>query len=1053
MKNFKRFMSLLLVFIMLATAVCQLVSCGGSGDGDGGNTNPPNDDPDGDTATYTIEVKSIGGLKLSGVLVELYAPDGSLGGRGVRTDANGIASFVNFPKNTYKAQLKDVPAGYIVDSNGYDVGVSGKPITLISKVIEDTDTTNVVYQLGDIIHDFSVTTIDGQTWTLSEVLKEKDAVMINFWYTTCTYCIGEFPDLEASYQKYAEDMGIIAINGHSQETIVDVQNFVSQFKDRFYTYYPVADESEKEDLKLSFPIAKDSVTTPVEDPFEAAYGDSWGNPVSVIVDRYGVISMIHLGALPSERHFNTIFEYFTAEDYKQTLVKNVDSLVPVEKPDVELPENYYDEVIKDVLVKDEASKELITFAPETGTNDAEYAWPFVIVEKNGEKYVTTSNTGKDNSYSILHARVTLKAGEALVFDYYASMQTGYDYFYVLVDGEDVYSISTLNKEWYGLCPYVATEDGVYDVVLLYQKDVTNESGEDAVHIRNFRVVSKENLEVEAYIPREAATKPTEDMSDYTEYVTVVLGDDGYYHVGTKDGPILIASLLNFSNFTDEYSVSMKLYETYEDSSDAGRFMVDGVNKFDAFIQYCNYASNANIYGYCSVTEELKVLLDAFVKQNSFNYHENTWLQLCSYYEVYGKDANGQPAKQLGDIIEGLASFSAPVIDFTPIIDEENSKNNVLVSDNYTVTVNRVVMPRGFLYAFTPTVSGVYRFTTNSTQEVNGWIFVGGHDEWIANGDRILYLEGDQGERYCEELLIKNPNGTTSRDFTNISMVAELEAGKTYYITLGYYDVYATGSFTFNVKFVGHSFDFFHAASNGVFTYEETMDGQLGDLIVGGIDVELGEDGYYYHRLTNTVVSNETTVMTEDDKYYSSKNGIYYEYVYENGKNTKLTIIISDGKTKTVKTEEYTLGSMIYADFYYTTDIFQSNSLESVVNNHGFNFKMTDLDNIGIAYLDNYDDEQLKKLWGQDYDYYYNLYQLDDLKNGIYHGEGEDCTAEMKNYLKLKDDGSTNPERQGCVAVDKRLGELLQMVMDKYSLQAEKSWTKLCYYYESLGYQE
>lgn len=1049
-----------MVFIMLATAVCQLVSCGGNDGGDGGNTNPPEENPSDETATYTIEVKSIGGLKLSGVLVELYAPDGSLGGRGVRTDSNGIATFVNFPKNTYKAKLSDAPEGYIVNPDGYDVGVSGKQITLVSQVISDTDTTGVVYQLGDIMHDFTVTTIEGETWTLSEVLKEKDAVMINFWYTTCTYCIGEFPDLEASYQKYAEDMGIIAINGHSQETVSDVQKFVEEFKDRFYTYYPVSDESEKDDLKLSFPIAKDTITNPVEDPFEAAYGDSWGNPVSVIVDRYGVISMIHFGALPSERHFNTIFEYFTADDYKQTLVENVDDLVPVEKPDVELPENYYDEVIKDVLVKDEASKELITFEPEQGTNDAEYAWPFVVVEKDGEKYVTTSNTGKDSSYSILHAKVSLKAGEALVIDYYASMQVGYDYFYVLVDGEDVYSISLLNKEWKGLCPYVATEDGVYDVVFLYHKDSTNESGEDAVHIKNFRIVNKDDLEVEAYIPREAATKPTEDMSDYTEYVTVVLGDDGYYHVGTKDGPILIASLLNASNFTDEYTVSIKLYESYEEASDAGVFMVDGVNKFDTFIQYCNYASNANIYGYCSVTEELKGLLDEFVKQNGNVYHENTWLQLCSYFDVYGKDENGEPAKQLDDIIKGLASFSAPAIEFTPVIDEENPDNSILLSNNYSITVNRVVMPRGYLYEFTPTVSGVYRFTTNSTQEVVGWIFTGGHDEWIANGDRTLYLNGDQGERYCEELLVEDANGKLVRDFTNASMVAQMEAGKTYYIAFGYYDVYAVGTFTFKVKFEGHRFDMFHEAAPGPFTYEETTDGQVGDLLVGGIDVELGSDDYYYHRLTNTVISNETVTMAEDDKYYDYANGTYYEYSFENDKNQKSTITISDGK-KTVKVEEYTLGSLVYADFYFTTNIFTSSSLEAVINNGGFDFTKTEIDNEGLVYLNNYYDDsnaedpwhKLKKLWGADYDYWYNLYQLDDLLNGVFHGKGNDYTAEMREYVKLMDEGSTNPERQGCVAVDKRLGELLQMVMDKYTFKVDKSWTKLCYYYEYLGYQE
>ena len=98
-------------------------------------------------------------------------------------------------------------------------------------------------------------------------------------------------------------------------------------------------------------------------------------------------------------------------------------------------------------------------------------------------------------------------------------------------------------------------------------------------------------------------------------------------------------------------------------------------------------------------------------------------------------------------------------------------------------------------------------------------------------------------------------------------------------------------------------------------------------------------------------------------------------------------------------------------------------------------------------------DELKELWGTDYDYYYEFYQLDDLQNGIYHGRGEDLTNAMKKYIALKDDGATNPERQGCVAVDKELAGMLQMIMDKYTFQAEKSWTKLCYYYEYLGYQQ
>ncbi|MBR2444185.1 MAG: redoxin domain-containing protein [Clostridia bacterium] len=998
----KRVVSLLIAMLLLFSVAFQLVSCGGDGDnGDGGNSGEP---PAGTPTTYTFEVKSIGGMPLKDVLVEIYDANGDLAARGQRTNSTGIAS-ISCNAGTYTAKLSNVPEGYVVNEAGYKVSANGNPIVLTSKVIDNMDLDGVEYKVGDIMRDFELTTIDGKTWKLSEVLKDKKAAVLNFWYTTCTYCIGEFPHMENAYNTYKDKLGLIAINGNSQEDVFDVKSFVDEFKDRYYAYYPVADANDKEDLKLSFPVAKDSQTNPVEEAFAAPYGDSWGNPVTVIVDRYGVITMIYLGAIPSERHFNTIFDYYTSDEYKQMLIEteeDLKNLVPTEKPDIELPEDHYQQ-LEDVLVKNEDQKDKFTFEAETGS-DAEYAWPFIIIDREGESVATTSNTGKDSSYSILHAKVELKAGEAIKFEYFASMQALYDTFYVLVNEEDIYTISSKNTEWVGCCPWVASEDGVYDVVLLYLKDLSGENGEDAVHLRGFEIVNAEDLDIEAYIPRDAATNPNATNSDFTSYATVVLGSDGYYHVGTEDGPILMASLLNYSNLSNSFSVSEKLYETYEEASDAGVFMVNGENKFDAFIQYCNYASNAKIYGYCSVTEELKTLLDEFAKQYGFgDYHANKWLQLCSYYEVYGKDSEGNPAKELGDIISGLATFSAPKIDFTPVIDEVNPENNILVSEDYYFSYDRVIMPRGYMYAFTPTVSGVYRFTSSSVNEVVGWIFTGSHENWIELGDRVLYLDGDQGERYCTELLVQKPDGTYERDFTNVSMVAELEAGKTYYIDFAYYDVYQTGSFSINVKFVGHSFAHFKAASPGFFTYEETQDGSVGDYIVGGINVELCTD--------------------ESDERYG-----YYCHKLPNGE----------------------LGSIIYADFIYGTNIFPSNTIKGMIENGAFDFSKTEIDNEGLTILANNTLDELKETWGADYDYWYEFYQFDDLQNGIYHGRGQDLTDDISAYLDKLIDDNDHPELKGCVAVDEELASILQKLVDKFSFQVNGSWTKVCYYYDYLG---
>ena len=103
---------------------------------------------------------------------------------------------------------------------------------------------------------------------------------------------------------------------------------------------------------------------------------------------------------------------------------------------------------------------------------------------------------------------------------------------------------------------------------------------------------------------------------------------------------------------------------------------------------------------------------------------------------------------------------------------------------------------------------------------------------------------------------------------------------------------------------------------------------------------------------------------------------------------------------------------------------------------------------------------LRTYWGADFEAEWENHQADDVLAGVFHGAGANYTLEMQAIydanIKYDADGNLEydascPERQGCVAVDARLAELLQMLMDKYTFPGvDHSWTKLCYYYEYLG---
>ena len=946
MKKLTKALALLLAALMLLTA---MASCTPDATGEGTTgettTTAPGTHEESTTAQseagkteYTITVKSAGGLKLSGVNVYVYT-DSTLEDlvNYATTDALGVAKINLKRSDKYVAVLTGLPEGYNVETS-YPLTGTLTELSVTSSVIDNTDHSGKNYQLGDVMRDFSVVDSDGNTQKLSELLKTKDMVLINFWYTTCSWCVKEFPYMDSAYNQFKDDIEIVALNHSSLKG--DSEEGIKAFKDRFYEDY-VGDGRTG---GLSFPMAKDY--TNMGPAFNLQ-----GYPTSVVVDRYGVICMIEAGGIVSEAPFIAMFEHFTAENYEQKLFNNLDELMPAEKPNVSMPSS---EEIAGVFNQGDIT---VTYRPETEDENAEMYWPFVIKEKNGEKVIVPANSGRDGSFAIMYADVTLKAGEALAFDYWASCEQGADMLYMLVDAKDIYQISGESNQWKTCYTFVATEDGTYEVAFCFLKDSSDTVGDDTVYLKNLRVVNKDQIDVATYIPRNAATKPAADGFGYQEYITPVFNEaDGLWHVGSENGPLLLVNLMKGTQFSNDPIYS----HAYN-----GQIEVNGVNYYEELVEYCNYASNSAIYGLCSVNAELKELLEIVAQAIGLETdNPNQWLQMCSYYDAYG--TNGA---QLDDPIRGLAPYSA----YTAVEGADNS-----------VYYDRVIMPRGLLYKFVPEKSGAYRITSNSDWQVDGWVF---------NADRTEYYVHEGGER-----MYYDPN--------NISMVVYFEAGKDYYIDIAFYDVYQVGGFTFSVEFLGTSYDHFTVCSPGYFTFP---DGEIADdsrsdlaeILSGGIKVALGDDGYYHE-------------------------------------------LRADG----------TLGSVVYADFLGLTAIF-SHSLKDMIDRGAFNFSLTESDQEILNYLALYGDgtkDKLKEIWGDEYEGYAEIYKLDEVLAGKTHGAGSDLTDDIKVYLdKLEPASEEHPELEGCVAVDARLAELLQTLMDKYTFAGvENSWAKVCYYYQHMG---
>lgn len=925
MRNYKKLFTAILA---VAVCLCLCVALGACNK-EGTSVATGN----GEMATYTVTVKSAGGLPLEKVAVSVYA-DGSLSDlKGYdETDEKGVATIELENGINYAITLSGCPKGYEL-KDSYSFSGTKAEIVLTSSVVQGENLGDTTLGLGDIMYDFTVTTPDGTKVVLSELLKEKKMVLLNFWYTSCSWCVTEFPFMEEAYQLYKDDVAIVAVDplGESDDAI---KAFPANYN-----------------LELTFPLAGCPTT------WANTFGIT-GYPTSVIIDRYGMITLIEAGAITSLRPFTGLFETMTADDYTQKLYGSVGELVTNVKPTFEM------DTSENVAALVNSGDIQVTYRPESDES-AEYAWPFIAAEKNGEKCLKASNQKIESSFAIMYADVTLKAGQAFGFDFLRSTEAASDVMYVIVNGDDVNAISGAPdpEKWESCYPVVALEDGTYEVALCYMKDEATDVGDDTIYLKNMRVIDAKNIDTATYIPRQAATSV--DGFAYNYETIVYNAKDGYYHVGTENGPLLLADLMGYTQFSEESTVWEMAYN--------GKVVLDGKNYAEELEQYCNYASNSNLINICTVNQELYELLQVVDKVMGFDdADDKEWLKLCKYYQAYGTDG-----AQLEDPIAGLAPFSA-----------YTAKLGKNVKTNYFY-YNRIIMPRGMLARFTPSKSGVYRITSRSESQngVDGWIFDENHQELLTY---------EQDERLFN-------------DSSEVSMVYYMEKGKSYYIDIAFWDPYEVGYIYYDVEFIKAEYEHFRLCSPGPFTYDSDATGDaMYHVIHGGVKAVLGSDGYY-------------------------------------------RVDLGNGKQ----------GSKIYADFVGITSLFNTpiatvGGVKGMIDKGGFDFSKDENDQYVLTVMAENDNDQaktdaaLKELWGEDFEANYEIYKVEDVYAGKYHGKGQDYTQQIKAYLsKMIKDG--HKEREGCVLVDQQLAEILQMLMDKFTFEnVDQGWLKLCYYYDYLG---
>ena len=337
-----------------------------------------------------------------------------------------------------------------------------------------------VYQMGDKIEDFTVTTFDGKTVTLSEVLKEKDMVLINIWATWCGPCRNEFPFMEEAYKQYQDKVEIIALSCEPTDTDDVLAEFVAE-------------------LGMTFNVAQDTVG--MADKFDVS-----AIPTSVVVDRNGTICFWEAGSLPDVGSFTRLFDVFVAEDYTESVMLDA---IPLMKPNV--------------AAAAEADLAAALDVANAANPADESTWPMVVTEKDGRTVVASTNATYGSSEAMVSTAVAAKAGDAIVVTFKTSTETACDLLNIAINGE-VVKVFGGEHDWMTYAIPVEA-DGDYTVALSYVKDMMAEAGEDCVWVDSVAVVSGDDAA--AALAANPAYPVTEEVTlnvTNPEAKEIVIGD-------------------------------------------------------------------------------------------------------------------------------------------------------------------------------------------------------------------------------------------------------------------------------------------------------------------------------------------------------------------------------------------------------------------------------------------------------------------------------------------------------------------------------------------------
>jgi thiol-disulfide isomerase/thioredoxin len=608
------------------------------------------------------------------------------------------------------------------------------------------------------MYNFAVTNVDGQKVELASLLETKKAVILNFFYKDCNPCKSEFPAMQKAYESYTNEVAFVTLD--NQDTEDEIRDFRTNL------------ESAANDVdKFTMDFCYDSAG--LHTYFSVS---AW--PTTVVIDRYGVISYINSGAIPNEGTWRSLIAEVVADDYTQNpTTSDTEESTEATPPTEGLEMSSSDDIIAAIGAPSSTG----TYEPETNENDAPYSWPWVIeTDENGEKYLGATNLGANNSFSILIMKnISLKQNDILSFEVKYNTEDS-DVLYVILNGESaLYELSGASDGWQKVTLYTAGRDTDIEIALVYQKDLSLSSENEFVGIRNVKVEnaleSTSALDIQRSAAYNSGTGSTNGKA-YDTYATIVYNEtDGYYHVGTKDGPLLLADIIYSTAWSLPHAKSKTVELEGGSEYPTSPFYIDfcqweadttDLNIVWRNIDYTTYCIDNFYYEQYSennlipVTAELRQMLIDFTYEyatrNGANstWYEDQWIEFCYYYDHIGANhASGDFCNSYDDPVRGMT--------YTSAYTATEGKNTVSITEQIGIAKYA-----GALYKFVPSNTGVYYIYSKTESDLY---------------DPTVTLLDEDGNTLTYEDDAYFADSTTGNYLFDFHMYYYFTANKTYYL--------------------------------------------------------------------------------------------------------------------------------------------------------------------------------------------------------------------------------------------------------------------------------